>query len=155
MRRRRLRPQPCVQDKKHTSVVTTVTPDHPGISRGDGVTVSFVLSPEIGLSCLRHSSEALASQELHASVEASGPHDFAVRLRALRQGHFDVHRIPHPTFVTIAKRPFWIGRGTGGKLPVICPSPQAKTLRRIGTTGKSACRASTGVKGCRRSDTQI
>jgi hypothetical protein len=35
--------------KKHTSVVTAVTPDHPGIPRGDGFTVSFVVSPETGL----------------------------------------------------------------------------------------------------------
>ncbi len=45
------------------------------------------------------------SCQLDASVEASGPHDFAVRVRAVRQGHFHVHRIPHPTSVTTAKRP--------------------------------------------------
>ena len=45
------------------------------------------------------------SRQLDASVEASGPHDFAVRIRAVRQGHFHVHRIPHPTSVTTAKRP--------------------------------------------------
>jgi hypothetical protein len=38
--------------------------------------------------------EKLASQELDASVGASGPHDFAVRLSAVRQWHFSVHRIP-------------------------------------------------------------
>ena len=43
--------------------------------------------------------------DLNASVEASGPHDFAVRIRAVRQRHFHVHRIPHPTSVTTAKRP--------------------------------------------------
>ena len=43
--------------------------------------------------------------DLNASVEASGPHDFAVRVSAVRQGHFHVHRIPHPTSVTTAKRP--------------------------------------------------
>jgi hypothetical protein len=31
--------------KKHTSVVTTVTPDKPGIPRAMVLTVSFVLSP--------------------------------------------------------------------------------------------------------------
>jgi hypothetical protein len=36
----------------------------------------------------------LASQELDASVEASGPRDFAVRVRAARQEHPRVHRIP-------------------------------------------------------------
>jgi hypothetical protein len=38
--------------------------------------------------------EKLASQELDASVEASGPHDFAVRLSAIRQKRIRVHRIP-------------------------------------------------------------
>ena len=38
---------------KYTSVVTTVTPVSPGIPRAMVLTVSFVLSPEIGLVCLR------------------------------------------------------------------------------------------------------
>jgi hypothetical protein len=38
-----------------------------------------VLSPVIGLSCHRRPEKA-ASQGLDASVEASGPHDFAVRV---------------------------------------------------------------------------
>jgi diadenosine tetraphosphate (Ap4A) HIT family hydrolase len=38
--------------------------------------------------------EKLASQELDTSVEASGPHDFAVRFGAVRYRHFHVHRIP-------------------------------------------------------------
>jgi hypothetical protein len=38
--------------------------------------------------------------------------------------------------VTIAKRPFdW--SGTREKVPLICPTSQAKCLRHIGTTGKS------------------
>ena len=50
-------------------------------------------------------------RRLDASVGASGPHDFAVRLRAARLQRQNVHRIPHPTFVTIAKRP---SRGSDG-----------------------------------------
>jgi hypothetical protein len=38
--------------------------------------------------------EKLASQELDASVEASEPHDFAVRFGAIRQKRRRVHRIP-------------------------------------------------------------
>jgi hypothetical protein len=38
----------------------------------------FVLSPVIGLSCHRRLS-GLTPQKLDAGVEASGPHDFAVR----------------------------------------------------------------------------
>jgi hypothetical protein len=48
----------------------------------NGFTVSFVLSPVIGLCCHRRPQETckkLASQELDAGLEASGPHDFAVR----------------------------------------------------------------------------
>ena len=77
------------------------------------LTVSFVLSSVIGLSCHRRPQETcrkLASRELDAGVEASGPHDFAVRswhhssLVPPRPSH------PRPTFVTIAKRPFvWAG----------------------------------------------
>jgi hypothetical protein len=45
------------------------------------LTVSFVLSPVIGLVCHRHLARLLA--RLDAGVEASGPHDFAVRKLAL------------------------------------------------------------------------
>jgi hypothetical protein len=62
--------------KKHTSIVTTVTPKTSGIPRAMVLTVSFGLSPVIGLVC--HRRLALAAK-LDASVEASGPHDFAVR----------------------------------------------------------------------------
>ena len=64
------------------------------------------------LSCHRRSREALASQELDTSVGASGPHDFAVRNSRARLARCRVHRIPHPTFVTIAKRPS--SRGADG-----------------------------------------
>jgi len=40
--------------KKHTSIVTTVTPETPGIPRAMVLTVSFELSPVIGLFCHRH-----------------------------------------------------------------------------------------------------
>jgi hypothetical protein len=59
----------------------------------NGFTVSFVLSPVTG--CFATViPEKLASQELDASVGASGPHDFAVRFSAVRQKHLRVHRIP-------------------------------------------------------------
>jgi hypothetical protein len=73
------------------------------------LTAYFVLSPATGLSCHRHRADT--SAQLDTSVGASGPHDFAVRLElrssARRQS---VHRIPHPTFVTTAKRPSYRGR---------------------------------------------
>jgi hypothetical protein len=57
------------------------------------LTVSFVLSPVTGLVCHRRLAE-FTSAKLDASVGASGPHDFAVRVRAIRQERTRVHRIP-------------------------------------------------------------
>jgi hypothetical protein len=74
---RRARSLAC-KNKKHTSVVTTVTPETPGIPRAMVLTVSFVLFPVIGLCCHRHQRSCL--RQLDASVEASEPHDFAVRI---------------------------------------------------------------------------
>jgi hypothetical protein len=61
------------------------------------LTVSFVLFPVIGLVVTVAQGKLswkLASQELDASVEASEPHDFAVRFGAVRQRRRHVHRIP-------------------------------------------------------------
>jgi hypothetical protein len=57
------------------------------------LTVSFVLSPVTGF-LATVASEKLASQKLDASIGASEPHDFAVRLSAVRQRRLCVHRIP-------------------------------------------------------------
>jgi hypothetical protein len=56
------------------------------------LTAYFVLSPVIGLFCHRHQQRC--RHQLDTSVEASGPHDFAVRFSAIRQKHISVHRIP-------------------------------------------------------------
>src|SRR5207237_5324814 len=89
---RAMRPQPPCKIKKHTSIVTTVTPVTPGIPRAMVLTVSFALSPVTGLSC--HCRQQVTTCQLDASVGASEPHDFAVRLGAVRQKHHHVHRIP-------------------------------------------------------------
>jgi hypothetical protein len=104
---RRARSLAC-EIKKHTSMVTTVTPVAPGIPRAMVLTVSFVLSSAIGLSCHRHRRDR--PRRLDASVEASEPHDFAVRHRAARLAAR--RRPPHPVprFLTIASRP---SGGTG------------------------------------------
>jgi len=47
--------------------------------------------------------EKLASQELDASTAASGPHDFAVRVRRLRLARLS--RPPHPTARSWRSRP--------------------------------------------------
>jgi hypothetical protein len=88
---RLMRPQPRVQSRKHTSSHH----GHTGTTRHsprNGFTAYFVLSPAIGLFCHRHLARLLA--RLDAGVEASGPHDLAVRLSAVRQRRRRVHRIP-------------------------------------------------------------
>jgi len=57
-----------------------------------------------------HRRPAKRPARLDPSVGGSGPHDFAVRPGRVRQLRQSVHRIPHPTFVTIAKRPL-VGAG--------------------------------------------
>jgi hypothetical protein len=69
------------------------------------LTVSFALFPVTGLSCHRHRRDAKHRRQLDASVGASEPHDFAVRVSALVRSTNRVHRIPLPTSVTIASRP--------------------------------------------------
>src|SRR6202047_1300050 len=62
--------------------------------------------------CLPPSPAEVAFRKLDASVGASGPHDFAVRgATSLVADIARVHRIPHPTSVTIAQTPLL--RGTG------------------------------------------
>ena len=65
--------------KKHTSVVTTGTPQPAGIPRAMVLTAYSALSPVTGLSCHRRSRGNCFLGELDASVGAPGPHGFAVR----------------------------------------------------------------------------
>ncbi len=89
---RSARPQPRAQWQKAHALVTTVTPETSGIPRAMVLTVSFVISPVTGLSCHRHRRNDF--RQLDASVGASGPHDFAVRVRCPRLWHHP--RPPHP-----------------------------------------------------------
>jgi hypothetical protein len=57
------------------------------------LTVSFVLSPVTGLFCHRHPADN--SARLDASVGASGPHDFAVRISIIRPA-LACLTLPHP-----------------------------------------------------------
>jgi hypothetical protein len=67
------------------------------------LTVSFVLSPVIGLFCHRHRRSCL--RKLDAGVEASGPHDFAVRKSAPSSKAQPASTASRPASVTIASRP--------------------------------------------------
>ena len=75
------------------------------------LTVSFALSPVIGLVCHRRLRRCL--RRLDAGVEASGPHDFAVRKPALSSAAPSASTASRPASVTIAIRPS-MGRDSGG-----------------------------------------
>src|SRR5438477_10160026 len=96
--------------KKHTSIVTTVTPGSPGIPRAMVLTVSFVLFPVTGLVCHRRLA---STAKLDASVGASEPHDFAVRLTCCSSAAPSASTASRPAFVTIAIRPS-LGRDGAG-----------------------------------------
>jgi hypothetical protein len=61
------------------------------------LTAYVALSPVTGLFCHRRLQITIC--ELDASVGASGPHDFTIRVRIARLAICRVHRIPHSTSV--------------------------------------------------------
>jgi hypothetical protein len=81
----------CAEVVVESTRVSQVTPESPGIP-AQWFTAYFVLSPATGLSCHRRRRNCF--HRLDASVGASGPHDFAVRLSAVRYRRISVHRIP-------------------------------------------------------------
>ena len=113
----------------------------PGTPCAVVLTVSFVLSLMTGLCC--HHRRADTSAQLDASVGASGPHDFAVRSLVARphgiaaRRRCRVHRIPNPTFVTIAKRPS-IGNGMARDKPVIWVKWKGRYFCKQGWTRRPA-----------------
>jgi hypothetical protein len=84
----------------------------PGIPCAMVLTVSFVLSPVTGLVCHRR---LRFTRKLDASVGASGPHDFAVRVSTVRQAVLPASTASRPASVTIASRPSE-GRDGGGSI---------------------------------------
>ena len=112
----------------------------------NGFTAYFALSRVTGLSC--HPRRWICIHPLDASVGASGPHDFAVRLGAVRQKRRRVHRIP-PRVRDDREPPLCVGRDGGGYRPdsdlrkiriflqrgldrllVICPSGSPLPIRK-------------------------
>ena len=70
--------------KKHTSIVTTGSPVSTGVPRANGFNGLFRALPGEPGFLATVIPKKLASQELDASVGASGPHGFAVRKRRAR-----------------------------------------------------------------------
>jgi hypothetical protein len=75
----------------------------PGIPRAMVFTVSFVISPVTGLFVTV--AGAVSCADLNASVGASGPHDFAVRLKRRSSAALSASTASRPASVTIASRP--------------------------------------------------
>src|SRR3954469_20880706 len=120
-----------MQSKKAYELVTTGRPDYPAFPHAVVLTVSFVIFPVLGLCC--HRRLARLSAKLDASVEASEPHDFAVRVQHRSSAVLNsVHRIP-PRVRDDRERPS-VGRD-GAIRKVFCLVPEARYFFGLGWTG--------------------
>ena len=88
------------------------------------LTVSFALSSVTGLFC--HRRLQVTTCKLDTSVGASGPHDFAVRLKHRSSSEAKASTASRPTFVTMANVP--LSGETGEVLGVICPTRLGKNV---------------------------
>jgi len=86
------------------------------------LTVSFVLSPETGLCCLRRRRDAKHRHQLDTCLGVPGPHDFAVRSQ--RHSSDDVKRLSHPALNVRDDReaPLLSSAGRGELVEMICPT---------------------------------
>jgi hypothetical protein len=128
-----LHPRSRVQKREknaheHTGSAEAVRP-----SLRDGVTVYFALSPVIGLSCHRRPQKACASHELDTSIEASGPHDFAVRERLRSSGANSTSTASHRACRDVRNAPL-VGRD-GVVLKCVYYRGKAEYFSREGWTG--------------------
>ena len=121
----RLRPQPCVQNKKHASIVTTVTPEMSGIPRAMVLRFPSYSSRRSGFLVSVVGAMRKHCCRLDASVEASEPHDFAVRFRRVRLARQKRPSHPAPNVRDDRDTPLLKRRGMCEDVPVICPSSQA------------------------------
>src|SRR4051812_5415306 len=89
--------------REHTRSSPWVHRGHPAFPHAMVLTVSFVIFPVIGLCCHRR----FACTKLDASVEASEPHDFAVRVQPRSSAVPSTSIASRPASVTIASAPWW------------------------------------------------
>jgi hypothetical protein len=102
------------------------------------LTVSFALSPVTGLVCHRRPQETRnkpASQELDASVGASGPHDFAVRRKARSSVALPASTASHPNVRDDRDTPL-VRDETAMNMQVIWANMESKYFCERGWTGK-------------------
>src|SRR3954465_13316553 len=128
-----------MQSKKAYELVTTGKPDDPAFPHAVVLTVSFVISSVIGLCCHRR----FACTKLDASVEASGPHDFAVRVQHRSSAVLTIASIAsRPASVTIASAPWWDETARLGK----CFAAKTNAFIFMIGTGQVICPS--GTEGC-------
>ena len=81
---------------------------HTGITRHsprNGFTAYFVLSPVTGLFCHRRQRSCL--RRLDSSIGASGPHDFAVRIKRPSSSSASASTASRPALMTLRNAPLW------------------------------------------------
>jgi hypothetical protein len=137
-------PQPRVE-KITRELVTTVAPVHPAFPHANGF--NGFLRALLGDRALLPPSPAGVPPTLDASVGASGPHDFAVRLRPISSAPPKRPPHPAPNVLSRSRNAPLIGCGTRGNVPVICPTSQAKLPATRWHDGQITCRVLISVKG--------
>jgi len=130
-------PQPRAQRVESTRVRHHRSAKRSGIPRAIGFNGCFVLSLETGLIASIHGAMRQHYRHVDVSIGTSGPHDFAVRARALRLTR--KHRPSHlaPNVRDDRDTPLLMGRETAELLEMICATTQGKERRRIAATSKS------------------
>jgi hypothetical protein len=94
------------------------------LSLRDGFTAYTALSPVTGF-LATVIPEKLASHELDTSIGVSGPHDFAVRIGAVRLSCTAASTASHRAFRDDREPPLLSGE-TGGFKSLICPTAKAE-----------------------------
>ena len=95
----------CAMSSEMRTRVSQVTPESPGIPRA--MALRLMSYPPRRSAFLPPSSAEIASRKLDASVEASGPYDFAVRRKALSSPALPRPPHPVPRFVTLRNAPLF------------------------------------------------
>ena len=119
-----MHPQPCVRKVKARKQVTTGhrLTRH---SLRDGFTVSFGLSPEIGLFCLRRKPQCVSIVARLMPASRHQDHTTSPSAsNALRPAHRQRPPHPAPNVRDDRDTPLVKGRETGEEVPVICPTAQ-------------------------------
>jgi len=98
------------------------------------LTVSSVLSPVSGLVVTVAGAMRKHRRRLDASVAASGPHGFAVRVDALRPAHRPRPSHPAPNVPWRSRYAPPGGRETREEEPLICPTAKAENFCAKGWT---------------------